>query len=199
MAAFGNGRNPSSLLRFAGYLGTACVLIVAVVFGFSKQRQSARRNVERQQAELRQRAFDRVKQGNSRALVMDSKLLPMLASDNECIKNVTGLDFASTKIDTVDAQLVAHLHNVTSMTFYCTQGTEDVLLAARSLPIAEIDFEMPDLPDESYLILKEYPSLKRIHFEHVMDAPWIVRLKSEMPDVIVDAPFARAKDSGVAK
>jgi hypothetical protein len=168
-------------------------------FGIAQLRQQARRNLERQQAESRQRCFDRVKQGGSLALVMDSKLLPMLANDSECKQIVTGLYFALTNIDAPDAKYVAQLQNVTSMTFYCTTGTKDLLLAARSLPITDIHFEMPDLTAESYLMLKDFPHLKKVGFEHVMDDEWIDRLKSELPEVIVDAPFPRSKEPGMAK
>jgi hypothetical protein len=198
MTAPDHKRNPNSLARSVGCLGAVCLLIAGVAFGISQLRQLATRNLVRQQAEWRQRAFDRVKQGDSSALVMDSKLLPMLANDSECKRIVTGLDFASTNIDASDAKYVGQLQNVTSMTFYCTTGTKDLLLAARSLPIADIHFEMPDLTAESYLILKDFPHLKKVRFEHVMDDEWIDRLRSELPDVIVDALFPRSKEPGMA-
>ena len=199
MIASGHERKRRSLVRPAGCFGACCLVVVGVVFGIAQLRQQARRNLARRQAEWRQRSFDRVKQGDSSALVMDSELLPMLANDSECKQIVTGLDFASTNIDASDAKYVAQLQNVTSMTFYCTTGTRDLLLTARSLPITDIHFEMPDLTAESYLVLKEFPHLKKVRFEHVMDDEWIERLQSELPDVIVDAPFPRSKERGVAK
>jgi hypothetical protein len=182
-----------------GCFAACCLVVVGVVFGIAQLRQQARRNLARQQAEWRQRSLDRVKQGDSSALVMDSKLLAMLANDSECKKIVTGLDFASTNIDASDAKYVAQLQAVTSLTFYCTTGTKDLLLAARPLPITDIHFEMPDLTGESYLVLKDFPHLKKVRFEHVMDDEWIDRLQSELPNVIVDAPFPRSKEPGVAK
>ena len=199
MTAPEHERKLRSLVRPAGCFVASCFVIVGLAFGIAQLRQQARRNFERQQAESRQRSFNHVKQGDSSALVMDSKLLLMLANDSECKQIVTRLDFASTDIDASDAKYVAQLHNVTSITFYCTKGTEDLLLAARSLPVTDIHFEMPDLAVESYLILKDFPHLKKVHFEHVMDDEWIDRLKSELPDVIVDAPFPRSKEPGMAK
>lgn len=64
----------------------------------------------------------------------------------------------------------------------------------RSLPISEVFFEMPDLLDEDYLILKDFPHLKKVHFEHVMEDEWIDRLKSELPNVEVSAPFPLSKE-----
>jgi hypothetical protein len=53
---------------------------------------------------------------------------------------------------------------------------------------------MPDLLDKDYLILKDFPHLKKVHFEHVMEDEWLDRLKSELPNVDVDAPFPRSKE-----
>jgi hypothetical protein len=190
---------PNVFLRVLGCLGILVVTVGIFVFGISQLRQQARLALERSREEWRQRAFDAVKQGDSSALVMDSKLLPMLANDADCRRIVTSLAFASTEIDSSDAGYVAELRNVTSMTFYCTRGTKDLLLAAQELPISDLRFEMPDLPVEHYLILKDFPHLKKVRFEHVMDDEWIDRLKSEMPSVIVDAPFPRSREPGFAQ
>ena len=130
---------------------------------------------------------------------MDSKLLPMLATDSDCQKNVTRLDFASTEIDSDDALYIAELPNVTSMTFYCTQGTKHALRAASKLPITDLFFEMPDLPVESYIMLKDFPHLKKVRFEQVMEDEWIERLKSELPGVNIDTPFPRSQEPGFAR
>jgi hypothetical protein len=106
---------------------------------------------------------------------------------------------ARREIDASDSLFVADLRNVTSMSFYCTRGTKDLLIAARTLPITELYFEMPDLQVESYLMLKEFTHLKKVRFEHVMDDEWIDRLKSEMPNVVIDAPYPRSHEAGFAK
>ena len=115
----------------------------------------------------------------------------MLANDSECKQIVTSLDFTSTEIDVSDATAVGRLTNVTSMMFYCTTGTEHVLKAATDLPITDLYFEMPDLEAESYLMLKDFSNLKKVHFEHVMDSAWFERLKSELPGVDINSPFAQ--------
>ncbi len=138
---------------------------------------------------------DNVKSGNPRAWVMVSKLLPMLAGDPDCRRIVTSLEFTARHFDTTDAQSVSELKNVSSMMFYCTNGTKDLLHAARTLPvISEIYFEMPDMLPDDYMLLKEFPQLKKVRFEQVMDDEWIERLKSEMPSVLIDAPFPRSKE-----
>ena len=197
MTAAKSERKPKSLIRVYG-----CLSILAFIggaFGITQLRQQARLSFERSKQEWRQKSFDAVKNGDSSALVMDSKLLPMLANDVDCRRIVTRLDFASTDIAASDARYVAELPNVTSITFYCTHGTKDLLLAAQMLPITDLYFEMPDLPVESYLMLKNFPHLKKVRFEHVMDDAWIDRLESQMPNVVVDAPFPRSQQPGFAK
>lgn len=192
-------KKPNSLVRVVGCLGVFAIIVGLVALCVIVSQHQARLSFERSKQEWRQNAIDSVKQGSSSALVIDSKLLPMLANDAVCRKNVTRLDFASTEIDAVDSPFVAALPNVTSMSFYCTRGTKGLLTAARTLPISTLHFEMPDLSIESYLTLKEFPHLKAVRFEHVMDDEWINRLKSEMPNVAIDAPFPRSQEPGFAK
>jgi hypothetical protein len=190
---------PNSFRRVIGCLGFIAIIVGVLAFGIAQLRQQARLSLEQSRQERLQKSFDSVKQGGSSALVTNSKLLPMLANDTDCKKTVTRLDFASTEIDASDALYVAELLNVTSITFYCTRGTKDLLVVAQTLPITDLYFEMADLPEESYLMLKDFPHLKKVRFEHVMDDQWIERLESELPNVKVDAPFPRSQEPGFAK
>lgn len=189
-------RQPNSLIRVLGCLGIAAIICGVIAIGLSQLRHQAQLSEERSKAEWRQKFFKHVKDGDSSALVMDSKLLPMLANGVDCQKNLTRIVFASTKIDPADCVFVADLPNVTSMSFYCTSGTKELLIAARKLPITGLYFEMPDLPVESYLMLKDFPHLKNVQFEHVMDDEWIDRLKSELPNVKIDASHPRSREPG---
>jgi hypothetical protein len=187
---------------FAGVFGCLSIVLIfggILAFGIILLREQARLSFERSKQQWRQKEFDSVKRGDSSALVMDSKLLPMLATDSDCQKNVTRLDFASTEIDSDDALYIAELPNITSMTFYCTQGTKHALHAASKLPITDLFFEMPDLPVESYLMLKDFPHLKKVRFEQVMEDEWIERLKSELPSVNIDTPYPRSQEPGFAR
>ncbi|MCU0712154.1 MAG: hypothetical protein MUC43_08850 [Pirellula sp.] len=192
-------RRPSSRVRVLGCLGIVAIICGVIVVGISQLRHQVQLSEARSKAEWRQKFFKYVKDGDSSALVMDSKLLPMLATDVDCQKNLTRIDFASTKIDPSDCVYVADLPNVNSMSFYCTIGTKDLLIAARTLPITSLHFEMPDLAMESYLMLKDFPHLKNVRFEHVMDDEWIDRLKSELPNVKIDAPYPRSQEPGGAR
>lgn len=170
------------------------MLVAALAFAILKLSEH---NHQRQEAERLQKDFENVKQGESEPLVMQSKLLTLLANDLDCRQIVRGLDFAMTAIDPIDAKAVARLQNVSSMGFYCTTGTREVLLASSSLPITDLHFEMPDLEMEDYLLLKGLPQLKKVRFEHIMEDEWIERLKTELPNVVIDAPFPRSQEPEV--
>lgn len=174
------------------------ILLSAGAFAVAVQNYQSGRQLERTRLEARQREFDAAKNGDTSALVMDSGLIPMLAEDADCRRSLTSLTFAATDIDAAHAPHVAKLTNVTSMTFYCTKGTKDLLLAARTLPVSELSFEGDDLQPESYLMLRDFSQLKRVRFEQVMDDALIDRLKMEMPGVTIDAPHS-ASEQDVAK
>ena len=182
-------RNTNSLRRAVILLAATTAMVAIFWVGLKQIRQRVRLQQEQSKREWRQKSFDAVKAGGSTAYIMDSKLLPMLANDADCKQIVTNLDFGSTEIDAADANFVAMLKNVTSITFYCTTGTEHVLQAAKTLPITNLHFEMPDLTPESYLMLDVFPDLENVRFEHVMAPEWIDRLESKLPGVKIDAPF----------
>lgn len=196
MAESTNDRRPKSWVLALTILGIGCVLVAALAFALLKLSEH---NHQQQEAERLQKAFEGVKQGESEPLVMQSKLLTLLANDADCRQIVRGLDFAMTAIDPIDAQAIARLQNVSSMGFYCTTGTREVLLASLSLPITDLYFEMPDLEMEDYLLLKDLPNLKKVRFEHIMEDEWIERLKTELPNVVIDAPFPRSQEPEVTQ
>ncbi len=153
-------RKSNSLRSLLGCLGVIVILGFGIPWGLNFVREQSRLSLERFKKELRQRTFDDVKQGDTSASIMDSKLLPMLAEDTDCRSIVTRLDFSSTTIDPSEAVFVGELSNVTSMTFYCTRGTEDLLTAAEKLPITELYFELTDLSDDSFMVLKRFPPIE---------------------------------------
>lgn len=182
-------RKSTPLRGLFGCLGVIAILGCGLVWGVNYVREQARLSHERSMKEFRERTFRAVKQGRSAASIMDSKLLPMLAQDADCRSIVTRLDFFSTTIDPSDTAFVGELSNVTSMSFYCTSGTKELLIAAEKLPITELYFEFTDLSDESFLILKRFPQLKQVRIEHIVKDWWIESLRSELPNVNVEAPY----------
>ena len=163
-------------------------LVLGAVIALIIQRQHQDRlTLQHSREQFRQNALAGVKQGDSSALVMDSELLRMLANDADCKRIVTRLNFAATAFNTEDSEAVAALSNVTSITFYSTTGTVHALLGAESLPITDLCFEGTDLQAASYLTLKNFPHLKRVRFEQLIEDQWVERLKVELPNTAIDA------------
>ncbi|XZE36360.1 hypothetical protein SH501x_001926 [Pirellulaceae bacterium SH501] len=173
---------------------TAIVGLLVVGIPYIRERQ--RLSFERQKSVWRQRAFDRVKNGDHRASIMDSKLLPMLASDADCVANLNELDFAMTEIMDEDAKFVSQLSNVRTLFFYDTRGADLVLENARDLPIVKMGFEMARLRKESLRSLSDFPKLKELHFEHVMFPNEIAILETLPPRITVRVPYLAENEPG---
>jgi hypothetical protein len=174
------------LLAFAGLL----------VVGIPYVRERQRLTFERQKAERRQGAFERVKNGDTRVLVMDSKLLPMLARDADCVANLKELNFSMTAIAPNDARFISQLKNVRVLTFYDTQGADHVLENARDLPITRMGFEMDRLSKDSLVTLADFPDLTDVHFEHLMYPNEIAVLEMLPPRIKVRIPYPAANEPG---
>jgi hypothetical protein len=139
-------------------------------------------------AQWRQQEFNRFKQGkdnNDRAMVMDGELLAMLAGDPDCVNRVTTLDFTSTTITPEAAAQVARLKNVREITFYDTQGADEVLSHARHLPIEKLYFSTSRVSPDSLRSLANFPQLKRVDLEFAFDAEHIEALETLPPEIAV--------------
>lgn len=135
--------------------------------------------------EYRLEQFQAVKEGKSDALVLDSALLPMLAEDSVCRNRIRGLTFDSTEIAPDDALSVSQFANLQRITFYCTSGTRDVLIAARGLPVQDVFFELGDLRSDDHQLLRDLPQLKSVHFEPALTVEEAEKLRRLLPDVDV--------------
>lgn len=182
----------ASLVALSAFVGL-------LVVGIAYLRQQQRLSFERQKAEWRQAAFDRVKNGDHRVSVMNSKLLPMLAHDADCIANLKELNFSMTEITPEDARLVSQLTNVQTLSFYDTQGADLVLENARDLPITKMRFEMDRLSKNSLRRLSEFPGLTDVHFEHVMFPNEIAILETLPPRITVHVPYPAEDEPGLMR
>ncbi len=145
--------------------------------------------LERHRAERRQREFQKIKNGNSHAHIMDARLLTLLAEDRDCLNNIEELHFDMVTITPVDAEYVAKFTNVRSLGFYDSHGADHVLKHSHSLPIEEMYFEMTRLSEESLKSLKDFTRLKEVRFEHVMYPNEVKILKSLPLQITVRIPF----------
>jgi predicted ATP-grasp superfamily ATP-dependent carboligase len=170
--------------------------VVLLVIGVPFLRERQRLYFEQQKADWRQREFDRVKNGDDHASIMDSKILPMLASDAECITNLRELDFSMAEITADDAQHVSKLAKVESLFFYDTRGADFVLENARDLPIKRMGFDMARLSPDSLRALSGFPDLTDVHFEHVMFPNEIAILKELPSRIKVSIPHPAENEPG---
>jgi len=170
----------------------SCLTAIAVIaiilpIGIRYARQHARLKSERQQAEWRQKWFSMVKQGDSRVSVLDAQLLPMLAEDNDCIKNLKELCFAMVEITPEHAAHVSRLANLRSIHFYDTRGADYVLAHSRNLRIEELSFDSTPVSHDSLRIVTELPCLKKLHFGYELGSEELVILQALPPGVAVEA------------
>lgn len=154
----------------------ACAIILPI--GIRHLRQQARLARERQQAEWREKSFNRVKNGDHIGVVMDSQLLPMLATDNDCVKNLNELQFDMVEIMPEHAVHVSRLTNVRYIGFYDTRGADYVLEHSRDLPIEKLFFHQAQVSHDSLHSLANFPHLEAIYFHQVLHAEEIAILES---------------------
>ena len=169
-------------------LTTALALAIAAPFGIRYLHEQSRVALERQQAAWRQKWFSEVKNGKCHVVVSDMRLLPMLAADSDCVANLVDVTFSMVNIEPADAKDISRLSNVQSIGFYDTRGAEHVLEHARGLPIEKLFFECASVPDDSLRRLSEFPGLKQVHFEQVMEPDEIAILKTLPPRISVQIP-----------
>jgi len=169
-------------------LTTALALAIAASFGIRYLREQSRVALERQQAAWRQKWFSDVKNGNCNVVVSDMRLLPMLAADSDCVANLVDVTFAMVNIEPADAKHISRLSNVQSIGFYDTRGAEHVLEHARDLPIQKLFFECAIVPGDCVRGLSEFPGLKQVRFEQVMDPDEIAILRTLPPTISVQIP-----------
>lgn len=189
---------PQSLISRGRVAALVALLAFAalLVFGIPYLREQKRLAFERQQAEWRQEAFDRVKNGDHSALIMDTSLLPMLARDADCVANLKELNFSMTAITQENARFVSQLKNVQTLYFYDTVGADLVLEHARDLPITRMGFEMDRLSKDSLRELADFPDLTYLHFEHVMFPNEIAILETLPPRIEVHVPYPAENEPG---
>ena len=119
---------------------------------------------------------------------MDSRLLPMLANDPECVANTRTLCFSMVRIAPEDARYVARLANVKDIVFYDCTSADAVLEHACSLPIESLFFEGASVSPDSLRNLSNFPKLTNVHFEWELHPDDIVILKTLPSHITVEFP-----------
>jgi hypothetical protein len=114
------------------------------------------------------RFFNMVKAGDDGRMifVIDPLLVEMLASDEQCIANLTYLRFVDADLSDPRYEAVAKLKNLRTLHFYSCYNSEKVLAAMKGMPsVEEITFETMRGSEERERLLKTFPNLKRINNE----------------------------------
>lgn len=184
--------SPASRYCLIALIALSALLVVGIPYLNEQKRVS----LELQKAEWRQNEFNRVKNGAQDVLIMDSRLLPMLAQDADCIANAQQLKFSMTEITPDDARFISQLTNVKTLYFYDTHGAELVLENALDLPIGKMGFEMDRLSKDALRKLSDFPVLTDVHFEHVMYPDEIALLEKLPPRITVHIPHPAVNEPG---
>ena len=160
---------------------------IAIWVGISHLQELAHIELERKESEWRQKWFDDVKGGKHYATIMDPKIIPMLANDSDCVRNITALHFSMVKIEPNEASPIEQLVNVRHIFFYDTRGTDAVLESAKKLQVESLAFDMARPSEASLKGLADFPSLKKIHFGHILYPREIAILETLDPKIELDA------------
>lgn len=175
------------MLRMLTIVASALLVFVAGAFIYQVWSKSIAEQQQQMRLERIQATIEDIRSGSSAASVWDSALLSAIAEDSECRDAVTSLVFASVEVEPDDAKRVSELGNVTAITFYCSEGTREVLLAATSLPITELSFELSDISANDVEVLSEFSSLETVSFASEVDGV-IDDLTRRLPHVEIRLP-----------
>ncbi len=168
-------------------VGSVGMVFIFGVIAYSLHRASIRSHQEKV-ARL-QSEFDMIKHGHSQTLLTtDTELLPRLIEDEDCVKNLTRLDFLMVTFTEQDARDISKLSNVTEINFSYTYETGSVLREASVLPIAKLNFEQADLDMESLRQLAEFEYLREVSFGNWLSQEEIDALDSLPKHVTVKRP-----------
>lgn len=163
---------------------SAAVLVVALALGVALPsvvryvRQQLHVALDAEKSAWRDREFEKVKNGDRNAFVMDLQMLSMLANDHDCVDHVESLHFDMVEITPHDAKNVSKLKNLKFVSFYDSRGAEFVLSNSHDLPIETFFFHQAELSHDALRSLADFPELNAVWFHQVMDSDKKKLLKS---------------------
>jgi hypothetical protein len=114
------------------------------------------------------RFFNSVKAGDDGRLifVFDQLLVEMLASDEQCIANLTHLKFIDADLSDPRYEAVAKLKKLRTLHFYSCYDAEKLLAAMQGMPsVEEITFDSMRESKERERLLETFPNLKKVNYE----------------------------------
>jgi hypothetical protein len=159
--------------------------------------QSDQREFDRRQAVRRSESVEKVRAGDdgSGITIFDPLLLEMLASDTDCVANLTTLCFSMADLSSREVASAGKLVNVKKIVFYSCHGADDVLTAMQGLPsVEELYFEVSGISDDGVRRLAAFPNLRNVRFEQVIDEQREDLLRETLPGVVIEIPYPEANE-----
>jgi hypothetical protein len=132
----------------------------SIYFYFEEQRHQA--YITKEATEL----FNEIKAGGNWGMIFDPLMIEMLASDEQCITNLTRLYFSAADLSDPRYKAVAKLKNLRTLEFYDCYHDDKLLAAMQGMPsVEEMEFDSMRESAERERLLKTFPNLKTVMHE----------------------------------
>lgn len=165
------------------------LIAVGIGLGIAYRNREDHRLLELRRNEHRRDQLAKVVAGDRSVNIYDTELVSLLAANPTCVAAVDDIFFANVTINEKCAREIATFHQLRKLGFCSCRGAERVIAACGELPLEELFFETTPLSDEGIILLAGFKSLRRVHFEQVVDSPQFALLKALPSSTIVETPF----------
>ena len=146
------------------------LLAVGIGLGIGYWNREEHRLLELRRYEHRDDQIAKVLAGDRSVNIDDTELVSLLAANPACVEAIDDMFFANVTINEKCARDVATFHQLRKLGFYSCRGAERIIEACGELPVEDLFFETTPLSDEVIMLLAEFKSLRRVHFEQVVDS-----------------------------
>ena len=180
-------KQPPSQLYTA--ISVFLIIAVGIGVGIGYRNRNDHQALELRRNEYRVDQLSKVLAGDHSVNIYDTELVSLLAANPICVETVHNMFFANVTIDEKCAQQVATFHRLRKLGFCSCRDAERVIRSCVELPVEELFFETTPVSDEVIMLLPEFKSLRRVHFEQVVDSQQSTLLKALPSSTIVETPF----------
>lgn len=174
------------LIRTALVIGMFTFLIVLAIGFVSYRIQNSA--IKRQAKEHRHGTIEDVRAGKRSVVVKNGKLIEMLADDKQCVSTVESLTFFIADLNEPGFHRVGEFQNLTDVGFYSCDNIDSVINTIKECEkIETLYFETSSYSDVTLDCLAEFPALKQVHFEEVLNDQEMAQLIEMLPGVEINA------------
>ncbi len=186
--------DPEPQTRGCLYTILCCIALLAVsALLFTYLQNRAKLAFEEKKAEWRQKEFDAVRNGQTHAWVLDPLLLPMLANDSVCVKNLESI-FFSIDFTPEMAVEIAKLKNLKEISFYGGLGVEQAVAGAAKIPVESVGFDTVIVDEALIRQLATFPNLKEVQLVEELDPERRELFESHLPGVRIVTPSSATRE-----